>query len=169
MGDILEISAGIEELKSNNVLMRNLSKNFEIGLKHNLSGKDIEIIASGGKLNFIAKKLKGWKFIFYCTGKFVLLSSHGDTETQRENTLCDFVTLCEHFLNVPNSNSDYCFVRCFYFCLNKADRKFKVANMAAHAVRSNNCAYYRTNFAEWCAHFNKFWCYFIFIRCFCYR
>ncbi len=59
MGDILEISAGIEELKSNNVLMRNLSKNFEIGLKHNLSGKDIEIIASGGKLNFIAKKLKG--------------------------------------------------------------------------------------------------------------
>ncbi len=56
-GDIIEISAGIDELRNNNVIMRNLSKNFEIGLMHNLSGKDIEIIASGGKLNFIAKKL----------------------------------------------------------------------------------------------------------------
>lgn len=56
-GDKIEIYAGIDELRNNNVIMRNLSKNFEIGLMHNLSGKDIEIIASGGKLNFIAKKL----------------------------------------------------------------------------------------------------------------
>jgi len=57
LGDKIEISAGIDELRNNNVIMRNLSKNFEIGLMHNLSRKDIEIIASGGKLNFIAKKL----------------------------------------------------------------------------------------------------------------
>ena len=56
-GDIIEISAGIAELRNNNVIMGNLSKNFEIGLMHDLSRKDIEIIASGGKLNFIAKKL----------------------------------------------------------------------------------------------------------------
>ncbi|MDI6730439.1 MAG: aconitate hydratase [Candidatus Altarchaeum sp.] len=58
-GDIIEISAGIDELRNNNVIMKNLSKNFEISLIHNLSGKDIEIITSGGKLNFIAKKLNG--------------------------------------------------------------------------------------------------------------
>ncbi len=58
-GDIIEISAGIAELRNNNVIMGNLSKNFEIGLMHDLSRKDIEIIASGGKLNFIAKKLNG--------------------------------------------------------------------------------------------------------------
>ncbi|OQX22041.1 MAG: aconitate hydratase [Candidatus Altiarchaeales archaeon A3] len=57
-GDIIEISAGIDELRNNNVIMKILSKNFEIGLKHNLSGKDIEIIVGGGKLNFIAERLK---------------------------------------------------------------------------------------------------------------
>ncbi len=56
-GDIIEISARIAELRNNNLIMINLSKNFEIGLMHDLSRKDIEIIASGGKLNFIAKKL----------------------------------------------------------------------------------------------------------------
>ncbi len=56
-GDIIEISAGIDELRNNKVIMGNSSKNFEIGLMHDLSRKDIEIIASGGKLNFIAKKL----------------------------------------------------------------------------------------------------------------
>lgn len=60
-GDEIEILAGIDELRSNNVVMKNLSKNFEIYLTHNLSKKDIEIIASGGKLNFIAKKLKNKK------------------------------------------------------------------------------------------------------------
>ncbi|PKP58847.1 MAG: hypothetical protein CVT89_02165, partial [Candidatus Altiarchaeales archaeon HGW-Altiarchaeales-2] len=63
---------------------------------------------------------------FYRTGKFVLLSSHGDTGTQRRNILkiceifnllksldfkilCDFVTLCEHFLFfiVPESSFYY--------------------------------------------------------------
>ncbi|CEG11295.1 putative Aconitate hydratase, Aquifex type [groundwater metagenome] len=58
-GDIIEISAGIDELRNNKVIMGNSSKNFEIGLMHDLSRKDIEIISSGGKLNFIAKKLNG--------------------------------------------------------------------------------------------------------------
>lgn len=56
-GNIIEISAGIKELKNNNVIMRNLTKNFEVSLIHNLSEKDIEIIDAGGKLNFISKKI----------------------------------------------------------------------------------------------------------------
>jgi len=56
-GDIIEISAGTGELENNKVVMRNLSKNSEINLRHSLSMKDIEIITSGGKLNFIAKRL----------------------------------------------------------------------------------------------------------------
>jgi len=43
--------------------MKNLSKNFEVNLKHNLSDKDIEILASGGKLNFIRVKVAANKNI----------------------------------------------------------------------------------------------------------
>jgi len=58
-GDEIEIYCRTDELKNNSVVMKNLSKNFEVNLRHNLSDKDIEILASGGKLNFITKKLKG--------------------------------------------------------------------------------------------------------------
>jgi len=58
-GDEIEIYCRTDELKNNSVVMKNLSKNFEVNLRHNLSDKDIEILTSGGKLNFITKKLKG--------------------------------------------------------------------------------------------------------------
>ncbi len=41
-------------------------------------------------------------FLSYRKVRFIVLS-HQDTETQRAMLLCDFVTLCEHFLKIENS------------------------------------------------------------------
>jgi aconitate hydratase len=50
-GDKIEIDLG--KLETGGVIMKNLTKNTEIELKHSLSGMDIELLKTGGKLPYI--------------------------------------------------------------------------------------------------------------------